>query len=338
MAIFIVIRVLFRYTDKSSELCSRKLLKYVCMDQCDGKEFKQKYVDILSLGGFNAFFGDENNKNEVMTIINELLPKHRKVVDIKYMPTEYPGPMIGYSKDFRYDFMCKDASGAVFIVELQKYYEKSWFKRCVSYASRAYDRQNKKGEDYDAVQPVYLIGLMGVPIDHPDKEFWKDRYVSEYTFREKDCHDLLGETIVIIFAELASFDKSEDECVTRQDRMLFILKNSSKLLTPPAWSGQERYTGILDACYIDYFDDDKRKKYDSDMYDERRRQGELNAAIEQGMAAGLEQGLERGREEGRMQGQEEAKIETAVRMKQLGIDVDTIVQVTGLSAELIKKL
>ena len=119
--------------------------------------------------------------------------------------------------------------------------------------------QQERGDDYDTVQPVYLIGLMGVPIDHPDKEFWKDRYVSEYTFREKDCHDLLGETIVIIFAELASFDKSEEECVTRQDRMLYILKNSSKLLTPPAWSGQERYTEILDACYIDHFDQEKRK-------------------------------------------------------------------------------
>ena len=31
--------------------------------------------------------------------------------------------------------------------------------------------------------------------------------VSEYTFREKECHDLLGETIVIIFAELTRFSK-----------------------------------------------------------------------------------------------------------------------------------
>ena len=36
---------------------------------------------------------------------------------------------------------------------------------------------------------------------------------------EKDTHDLLGETIVIIFAELGNFDKREDECVTRQDRI-----------------------------------------------------------------------------------------------------------------------
>ena len=281
------------------------------MEEKEGKEFKQKYVDILSLGGFNAFFGDENNKNEVMTIINELLPEHRKAVDIKYMPTEHPGPVIGYNKDFRYDFMCRDKSGAVFIVKLQKYFEKAWFKRCVSYASRAYERQNKKGEDYDAVQPVYLIGLMGVPIDHPDKEFWKDRYVSEYTFREKCCHDLLDETIVIIFAELASFDKSEEECTTRRDRMLYILKNSSKLLSPPAWSGQESYTGILDACYIDDFDEEKRKKYDRTMQDEKRFRGQIAAAREMGEAAGLAQG----REEGRVEGFEKAKLENALRLK-----------------------
>ena len=304
------------------------------MEEKEGKEFKQKYVDILSLGGFNALFGDENNKNEVMTIINELLPEHRKAVDIKYMPTEHPGPVIGYNKDFRYDFMCKDKSGAVFIVELQKYYEKAWFKRCVSYASRAYERQNKKGEDYDAVQPVYLIGLMGVPIDHPDKEFWKDRYVSEYTFREKCCHDLLDETIVIIFAELASFDKSEEECTTRRDRMLYILKNSSKLLSPPAWSGQESYTGILDACYIDDFDDEKRKKYDRTMQDEKRLRGQIAAAREMGEAAGLAQG----REEGRVEGFEKAKLEDALRLKQLGIAVDIIAQATGLSVEVIDKL
>lgn len=312
------------------------------MEEKEGKEFKQKYVDILTLGGFNAFFGDENNKNEVMTIINELLPEHRKVASIDYMRTEYPGPVIGYNKDFRYDFMCRDKSGAAFIVELQNYYEQAWFKRCVSYASRAYERQNKKGEDYDAVQPVYLIGLMGVPIDHPDKEFWKDRYISEYTFREKDCHDLLDETIVIIFAELASFDKSEEECVTRQDRMLYILKNSSKLLSPPAWSHQEQYTDILDACYIDRFDDEKRKKYDDAMQDEKRLRGRIAAAREMGKADGLAQGLERGREEGRVEGREEgfekAKLEDALKLKELGVAVDIIAQATGLSDEVIEGL
>ena len=293
-------------------------------------ECGQKYVDILSLGGFNALFGDENNKTAVMTIINELLPKHRQVAHIDYMPTEHPGPVIGYNKDFRYDFMCRDASGAVFIVELQKYYEAGWFKRCVSYASRAYEKQNKKGEDYAAIPPVYLIGLMGVPIDHPDKEFWKGRYVSEYTFREKECHDLLDETIVIIFAELVNFNKTEDECVTRQDRMLYILKNSGKLLAPPSWSDLEEYNDIFKACDIDDFSKEKREKYNTDMYDEKKLRGQL--------AAAHEMGRDEGREEGREEGGRSKALEIARTMLSMAIDAETIAKATGLSIEEIEKL
>ena len=299
----------------------------IAMEQ---NECGQKYVDILSLGGFNAFFGDENNKSAVMTIINELLPKHRQVAHIDYMPTEHPGPVIGYNKDFRYDFMCRDASGAVFIVELQKYYEAGWFKRCVSYASRAYEKQNKKGEDYAAIPPVYLIGLMGVPIDHPDKEFWKGRYVSEYTFREKECHDLLDETIVIIFAELVNFNKTEDECLTRQDRMLYILKNSGKLLAPPSWSDQEVYNDILKACDIDDFSKEKREKYNTDMYDEKKLRGQL--------AAAHEMGRDEGREEGREEGGRSKALEIARTMLSMAIDAETIAKATGLSIEEIEKL
>ena len=299
----------------------------IAMEQ---NECGQKYVDILSLGGFNAFFGDENNKSAVMTIINELLPKHRQVAHIDYMPTEHPGPVIGYNKDFRYDFMCRDTSGAVFIVELQKYYEAGWFKRCVSYASRAYEKQNKKGEDYAAIPPVYLIGLMGVPIDHPDKEFWKGRYVSEYTFREKECHDLLDETIVIIFAELVNFNKTEDECLTRQDRMLYILKNSGKLLAPPSWSDQEVYNDILKACDVDDFSKEKREKYNTDMYDEKKLRGQL--------AAAHEMGRDEGREEGREEGGRSKALEIARTMLSMAIDAETIAKATGLSIEEIEKL
>ena len=293
-------------------------------------ECGQKYVDILTLGGFNAFFGDENNKSAVMTIINELLPKHRQVAHIDYMPTEHPGPVIGYNKDFRYDFMCRDTSGAVFIVELQKYYEAGWFKRCVSYASRAYEKQNKKGEDYAAIPPVYLIGLMGVPINHPDKDYWKDRYVSEYTFREKECHDLLDETIVIIFAELVTFNKTEDECVTRQDRMLYILKNSGKLLAPPSWSDMEEYNDIFKACDIDDFSKEKREKYNTDMYDEKKLRGQLEAAHEMGR----EEGLEKGREEG-----EKLKaIQIAQKLISTGMPVEQVSQFTGLGISEVEKL
>ena len=289
----------------------------------------QRYVDILSNGGFKAFFGDENNKEAVMELLNTLLPEHRQIMDIDYRPTEHQGPVIGHSKEFKYDFMCSDASGAKFIVETQRYREKYWFKRCVGYASRAYDRQNKTGFDYD-VPPVYLIGLMGVDIDHPDREYWEDRYISEYTFREKECHDLLDETIFIIFAELTRFHKTEDECVTLQDKLLYLLKNSGRMKTPPKWGGEKPCKNLLDAFEIGDFSKMKREQYDKDMYDEKRRNGELAAAREDGRAEGLAQGHAEGREE--------ARIEMARKFRMLGVDIDTIVQATGLDREAVEKL
>ena len=293
----------------------------------------QRYVDILTNSGFKAFFGDVNNKDAVMSILNVLLPEHRRIVDMEVLPTEHQGPVVELSKEYHYDFMCRDASGVVFIVELQKYWSDDWFKRCVSYASRAYDRQNRRGEGYN-VPPVYLIGLMDVPISHPDKEFWQDRYISEYTFREKESHDLLAETIVIIFAEMANFSKTEEECLTETDQMLYVLKNIGRLMEQPTWLQKEVFDRIFMGCEIAGFNEDKRIIYEQEMYDERKRRSEMNTAIRMGR----EEGRAEGRAEGRVEGIKEAKLETATNMKARGISADIIAECTGLSIELVGSL
>ena len=119
------------------------------MENSANSKVVQRYVDILTNPGFKAVFGDVANKDAVMMIINEFLPAHRKVQHIEYLPTNHQGPVLSLNKEHQFDFMCRDSSGTVFIVEMQCYTEKSWFQRCVSYASRAYDRQSRKGEDYD---------------------------------------------------------------------------------------------------------------------------------------------------------------------------------------------
>ena len=47
---------------------------------------------------------------------------------------------------------------------------------------------------------------------------------------------------------------------------------------------------LLDAFSIGGFSKTKREQYDKDMYDEKRRNGELAAAREDGIAEGLAQG------------------------------------------------
>jgi predicted transposase/invertase (TIGR01784 family) len=297
----------------------------------------QRYIDILTNGGFKALFGDAANKDVVMSIINVILPEHRKVTQIEYLPTEYQGPVASLNKEYHYDFMCRDESGTVFIVELQRYEEEDWFKRCVSYACRAYDRQNRKGEDYD-VAPVYLIGLMDVPIHHSDKEFWKDRYISEYTFREKESHDLLGETIVIIFAEMAEFSRKAEDCVTEMDKMFFVLKNIGKMMNQPSWLQHEVYTRIFKACEIAGFDEDKRIKYDKDMYDERRLNGELKAARRIGYENGQKEGRKDGHAKGLAEGRAEGRAEIIRQMYQSGMEVSEIRRILNIEQEEIETI
>ena len=68
--------------------------------------------------------------------------------------------------------------------------------------------------------------------------------------------------------------------------------------------------------------------------------------MEQGMKQGMKQGMEQGMEQGMMQGLVQGKLEgekatnlrNAKRMKQKGLDVDDIAEITGLSLEDIEKL
>ena len=66
------------------------------------------------------------------------------------------------------------------------------------------------------------------------------------------------------------------------------------------------------------------------MYDEKRRNGELAAAREDGIAEGHARG--------HAEGHAEAKIEMAIKLKALGVDIDTIIQATGLDRETVENL
>ena len=167
---------------------------------------------------------------------------------------------------------------------------------------------------------------MGVEIEHPEMELWKDKYVSEYTFREKETQELLDETIFIIFAEVARFNKQMDECGTDLEKMLYLLKNSGEILQPSGWMASEKYTRIMTACEIGKFNKMKRLQYIRDMMAEKGRISEMNTAIRMG------------RDEGRAEGMEKERLANAAKMKELGVDVAVICQVTGLTVEEIEKL
>ena len=90
----------------------------------------------------------------------------------------------------------------------------------------------------------------------------------------------------------------------------------------------------LEAFAIGSFSRTKREQYDKDMYDEKRRNGELAAARNDGRAEGHAEG----HAEGLAEGLAEAQTEIAKRMLAAGMSVEQIVQFTGLDFDAVMNL
>ena len=314
----------------------------------DNRTSAQRYVDILTEAGFKAVFGVEKNKDVLIDLLNVVLPAHRRVTDLAYSTTEVPGLTMS-NKSVRLDLRCTGEDGTRFIVEMQCYRQLNFFRRCVEYAAKVYDSGSGCGDGhgYD-IPPVYFIGLLntGVPkFDRSDSAVWRDRYVSEYTFREKESHEVVDETIFLIFAELDRFDKKLEECVSMADKWFYSLKHVGRMDRLPEELKVKVFERLFEACEIARFTPEEKLKYEHDMMTERDYTDILDTCRAEGLAEGEAkgraegkiEGLAEGEAKGKAEGLAEGKMEVARAMKAKGLGMALIAELTGLSEEEIRK-
>lgn len=152
--------------------------------------------------------------------------------------------------------------------------------KCVEYAAKVYDSGSRRGGDYD-IEPVYFIGILG-----RDRIFercgpeWKNRYISEYTFREKHTGEVPDESISLIFVELDRFVKPLDECSSLTDKWCYALKYVGKLHELPEGLRVQAFGRLFAACEIARFSRDKKLQYEKDMITERDYRNILETARE----------------------------------------------------------
>ena len=233
----------------------------------------------------------------------------------------------------RLDLRCTGRDGTVFIVEVQCYRQENLFSRCVGYAARVYDSGTERGDGqrYD-IPPVYFICLLGDGADGFDREgpLWEDRFISEYTFREKTSNDVPAETIFCIFVELNRFRKDLQECGSEEDRWCYALKRVGTLDGLPDGLREDAFERLFRACEIARFDRERRLTYENDMITERDYWNIIDTAARQGRAEGLA--------EGKAEGLAEGRIKIARALKEQGIAAGTISAATGLSIEEVEAL
>ena len=179
-----------------------------------------------------------------------------------------------------------------------------------------------------------------------------------YRLLEATSKKLMTDKLEFVFVEVEKFDKSEDELVTDLDKWLYLLKNMSNLLERPERLRDRIFTKLFDVAELAQLDDEDRTNYIKSMNTERDTYNQIEYARETGREEGREEGLKeghkkghkegkeeglkeghkKGRAEGREEGAKQKSFDIAQRMLEKGIDIETISELTGLTAEEVSRL
>ena len=302
-----------------------------------------KYIDLMVDWSFKKIFGTEVNKDILIEFLKVIFPQYA-ISDITYVPTEQLGIMEDDRKAI-FDVLCRTVDGKTFLVEMQRGYQKHFFERALFYTSFPIMKQGKKALAEEArgnrpwdfsLDGVFFLGILN--FKYEDDEMTEHRY----RLMEATSKKLMTDKLEFVFVEVEKFDKGEDELETDLDKWLYLLKNMSNLLERPERLRDRIFTKLFDVAELAQLDDEDRIKYIKSMNTERDTYNQIEYAREsgreEGHKVGKEEGLKVGREEGRAEGVKQNSFDIAKRMLEKGIDIETISELTGLTAEEVSSL
>ncbi|WP_158800075.1 Rpn family recombination-promoting nuclease/putative transposase [Pedobacter sp. L105] len=278
-----------------------------------------RYIDPLSDFGFKYLFGNERHKEIMIGFLNALFKGQKMITDISYQTTEYGGDYVELRKVF-FDLSCITQDGECFILEMQRR-EQEYFKdRCIYYVSRKINQQLRRGKsNWDTkLKGVYLIGLL----DFRFKDSQDGQYISDHLITNADTGAIFYQKLGFKFLELPNFTKSEKEIITPLDQWVYVLKNMSRLKEIPSFLNEPVFEEIFKLAEISNLTKEERMLYESGL----KAKWDYDNTI----AFAREEGIEKGKYE--------EKKNTAMKLKEMGMPIDSIIKITGFTDKEIEQL
>ena len=281
-----------------------------------------KFADPKNDIAFKRIFGDENHTEVLISFLNSVLDfkGEKKIKEVK-IANPYQIPKIKDLKNTILDIKAKNEKNEEFIVEMQVEKDKEFAKRSLYYTSKSYVNQIKKGDKYPTLKKVYFIGILNFNI------FSNKHYISRHLILNKETMKQELKDFEFNFIELPKFKKRLKELKTTLDKWIYFIKEAENFeMIPKEFENIEEFKTAFEKAKIYNWDKEELEVYDYVAIREGRRKSEIETAKEDGRNEGIEIGENR------------AKIEIAKNALNNGIDIDTIVLLTGLDKETIQNL
>jgi predicted transposase/invertase (TIGR01784 family) len=262
---------------------------------------------------FKKIFGAEENKDILMSFINSVVSEDDQVVDLTLKnPFNTQDYLLG--KVIILDIRAQDVSGRFYNIEMQLTDQLHYEKRALYYWADTYAKQLIKGQLYSDLTKTIGIHILNFNL-MDESDFHNRYYVTNHKSNKRAFNDLELHTI-----ELEKFNTEIQDIQTTLERWVAFLTKAYDLIEDRLPENLrdslvKKAVHALDAINLS---DDERRLYE----------GQLKWFRDQ------EAGIEKAFIEGKLEG----KLETALKLKTMGLSVSQISEATNLSHEEILKL
>ncbi len=288
-----------------------------------------KYLDPKADLTFKKIFGQHHDL--LISLLNALLPLSgdEQIREIEYLPAELT-PDQPLRKNSIVDVRCKDAAGRQFIVEMQMEWSNAFKQRVLFNALETYTCQLDRGKT-STLLPVYSLCIVN-DIVEPDMA----EYYHCYRIGNEEHTEKVIDGLNLVFIELPKFTPhsiAEKRMAVLWLRFLTEIDENTRE-APEELLENPEVKRAIEVVEESAYSDAELQAYDK-FWDSVRVEQTLQ---HDSFQDGLEEGLEAGRAEGRAEGEPQKAMSIAKTMLQRGMDIQTIAELSGLTAEEVQSL
>ncbi|MES2252842.1 MAG: Rpn family recombination-promoting nuclease/putative transposase [Pseudomonadota bacterium] len=262
---------------------------------------------------FKKIFGC--NKDLVKSFLNNVLPlSDDELIDTLDYLTSEQVPRTPLKKYSIVDVRCKDKTGRIFIVEMQMGWSASFKSRLQFGTAKAYVEQLDKGEQYELLNPVYGLALVGEIFDYKSDEWYHHYKMVNVANTGQQIKGL-----ELVFVELPKFKATSHMEKKLGILWLRFLNEINTMNEIP-----HEFTDVPEICKaIELTQEASYTKEELAQYDGYWDQISCEKSI---------------KSDAKAEGRAEGKAEVALKMLTKKLDDETIMECSGLTADELAEL
>jgi predicted transposase/invertase (TIGR01784 family) len=294
------------------------------ISNADAKEVISRFLNPKGDFGFKHIFAKDTHADLLMHFLNAVFKGDKVITKVQLGKTEHKGNQKEDRKSV-FDVHCTGKNKEKFTIEMQKENSPYFADRLLFYSAILIQEQGK------AVDPqwnyklpeIYFIAVLdfrfaGMPAD---------QYVHNVSLVETKSNRPFYKKLEFIYIELPSFNKTDTQLKTDEDKWLFCLKHMGELEEIPVSLEKDPiFKKLFEIAEVSNLTPAEMNAYQQSLKIKRD-----NYVHDQNV---LNQGIEQGKAKGR----HEEALEIAREMRKDKFSIETIVKLTKLPIEEIEAL